>query len=100
MADGAKLARPLCVTLRVVIDDVSAVRVVALHGRLDLESLAAFAEIAADLSVGMRCDLTNLKSADHAGMDLLARLCDHGVDVVGASPYIAMCLADARKNEH
>jgi ABC-type transporter Mla MlaB component len=78
-----------------VIDDVSAKRVVALHGRLDLESLAAFAEIAADLSVGMRCDLTNLKSADHAGMALLARLRSQGVLVVGASPYIEMCINEA-----
>jgi len=85
------------VTLRLVVDDQSGRRTVLLHGRLDAESLAAFAMTAAELTAGMRCDLTHLKSVDEVGLELLARLCDRGVEMVGASPYLEMRLDSARK---
>jgi ABC-type transporter Mla MlaB component len=83
------------VTLKVVLDDAGT-RAVALHGRLDMESLIAFAATAAELTVGMRCDLTQLKSADEAGLELLTRLSDRGIELVGASPYIELRLDGVR----
>ncbi len=85
-------------TLRVAIDNRSQPRTVVLHGRLDAETLGAFAAIAVELSAGMRCDLSNLQSADELSLDLLASLHSRGVEMVGASPYIAMCMDEARKN--
>jgi hypothetical protein len=86
------------VTLKVgVIGDATA-GTVALHGRLDVESLAAFAGIAAALSPGARCDLTELKSADEVAVVVLAHLRDRGVELVGASPYLELLLQHARED--
>jgi hypothetical protein len=68
---------------------------VALHGRLDVESLGAFAGIAAGLSPGSRCDLSELKSADDLGVVVLAQLRGRGVELVGVSPYLEMLLEHA-----
>jgi ABC-type transporter Mla MlaB component len=84
------------VTLKVGVADDAVSRTVALHGRLDVESLAAFAGIAARLSPGMRCDLTELKSADDLGLAVLAELRGRGVELIGASPYLELCLEHAR----
>jgi ABC-type transporter Mla MlaB component len=85
------------VTLKVGVIDDSRPRTVALHGRLDTESLAAFAGIAAALSPGAHCDLTELKSADDVGVVVLAQLRDRGVELVGASPYLELLLEHARE---
>jgi ABC-type transporter Mla MlaB component len=84
--------------LRATTDNEHGTPVVALHGRLDTESLAAFAGIAEELVAGMRCDLTHLKSADDVGLALLVQLGDRGVEMVGASPYLEICLEQARTN--
>jgi hypothetical protein len=84
------------VTLRVGVVDEAGSRVVALHGRLDVESLAAFAGIAAALPPGSRCDLTELKSADDVGVVALAPLSGRGVMLVGVSPYLELLLEHAR----
>lgn len=84
-------------TLKVGVLDEAGARTVALHGRLDVESLAAFAGIAAGLSPGMRCDLTELKSADDVGVVALAHLRGRGVDLVGASPYLELLLEHVRE---
>jgi ABC-type transporter Mla MlaB component len=86
------------VTLKVGVLDDAIPRTVALHGRLDVESLAAFAGIAAGLSPGARCDLTELKSADDVGVVVLAELRGRGVALVGASPYLELCLEHARED--
>ena len=83
-------------TLKVALTEDPGPRTVALHGRLDVESLAAFAGIAAGLSPGMRCDLTELKSADDVGVVVLSELRGRGVELVGASPYLELCLEHAR----
>ncbi len=85
-------------TLKVGVIDDTRPRTVALHGRLDAESLAAFAGIAAGLSPGARCDLTELKSADDVGVVVLAQLRDRGVELVGASPYLELLLEHARED--
>jgi len=85
------------VTLKVGVFGDASPATVALHGRLDVESLAAFAGIAAGLSQGARCDLTDLKSADDLGVVALAQLRDRGVDLVGVSPYLELLLEHARK---
>jgi ABC-type transporter Mla MlaB component len=84
------------VTLKVGVVGDAGLRTVALHGRLDVESLPAFAGIAAGLSPGMRCDLTELKSADDVGVAVLADLRGRGVELVGASPYLELRLEHAR----
>jgi hypothetical protein len=84
------------VTLKVGVVDHVGARTVALHGRLDVESLPAFAGIAAGLSPGMRCDLTELRSADDVGVVVLAELRGRGVELVGVSPYLELCLEHAR----
>jgi ABC-type transporter Mla MlaB component len=85
------------VTLKVGVVDDAGPRTVALHGRLDVESLAAFAVVAAGLVPGTRCDLTALKSADDVGVVVLAHLRERGVELVGASPYLEMLLEHARE---
>jgi ABC-type transporter Mla MlaB component len=85
------------VTLKVGVVDDAGSRTVALHGRLDVESLAAFAGIAAGLSPGARCDLTELKSADDVGVVVLAQLRERGVALVGVSPYLELLLEHARE---
>ena len=84
-------------TLKVGLVGNASPRTVALHGRLDEESLAAFAAIAAGMSPGARCDLTELKSADDAGVVALVHLRDRGVELVGASPYLELLLQHARE---
>jgi ABC-type transporter Mla MlaB component len=84
------------VTLKVGVIDEAGPPTVALHGRLDVESLAVFAGVAAELSPGARCDLTELKSADDLGVVVLAHLRDRGVQLVGVSPYLEMLLEHAR----
>ena len=84
-------------TLRVGVIDDAGPRTVALHGRLDAESLVAFAGLAAGLSSGARCDLTELKSADDVGVVVLAHLRERGVELIGASPYLELLLAHARE---
>jgi ABC-type transporter Mla MlaB component len=83
--------------LRATAGNEDGTHVVALHGRLDVESLEVFAAIAAELTVGTRCDLSHLQSADTVGLALLVQLGDRGVQMVGASPYIELCLDQARK---
>jgi hypothetical protein len=48
------------------------------------------------LAPGTRCDLTELKSADDVGVVVLAHLRGRGVELVGASPYLELCLEHAR----
>jgi len=86
------------VTLKVGVLDDAGARTVALHGRLDVESLAAFAGIAAGLAPGARCDLTELRSADDVGVVVLAHLRERGVALVGASPYLELLLEHARED--
>lgn len=85
-------------TLKVGVLDDAGPRTLALYGRLDVESLAAFAGIAAGLTPGARCDLTELKSADDVGVVVLAHLRERGVALVGASPYLELLLEHAREN--
>ena len=85
-------------TLKVGVIDDAGPRIVALHGRLDVESLPAFAGLAAGLAPGMRCDLTDLKSADDLGVVVLAHLRSRGVELFGVSPYLEMCLEHARED--
>ncbi len=84
-------------TLKVGVIDEAGARTVALHGRLDVESLAAFAGIAAGLAPGARCDLTELRSADDVAVVVLAHLRERGVELVGASPYLELLLNHARE---
>ncbi len=84
-------------TLKIGVIDDARPRTVALHGRLDVESLAAFAAVAAGLVPGTRCDLTELKSADDVGVVVLAHLRERGVELVGASPYLELLLEHARE---
>lgn len=84
-------------TLKVGVIDDPGPRTVSLHGRLDVESLAAFAGIAAGLPPGARCDLTELKSADDVGVVVLAHLRERGVELAGASPYLELLLEHARE---
>ncbi len=84
-------------TLKVGVIDEAVPPTFALHGRLDVESLAAFAGIAAGLPRGSRCDLTELKSADDVGVVVLAHLRERGVELVGASPYLELLLEHAQE---
>jgi len=82
-------------TLRVEVLKEAGPRTVTLVGRLDVESLAAFAVTAAGLAPGARCDLTELKSTDDVGVAVLAQLRERGVELVGASPYLELLLEHA-----
>lgn len=62
-------------------------------GRLDGEAVAELERVVAELSGPVVLDLTNLRSADEAGLGGLRALLARAVAVTGASPYFRLLLA-------
>ena len=68
------------------------VRVVRLEGWLEGEVVAELESVVSGGSGPLRLDLSELRSADKAGLDALRALRAGGVPLVGASPYIRLLL--------
>jgi len=73
----------------------SRTRVVVLQvdGELAREGVAELKRVCASITGRMRVDLSNLRSADDAGLATIRDLESAGAEVVGASPYIRLLLA-------
>jgi len=80
------------VTLYIACESDSGVRVVHLEGWLEGEAVAELERVVSGDSGSLRLDLSELRSADPAGLDALRALRPAGASLVGASPYIRLLL--------
>jgi len=80
------------VTLYIACGSDSGVRVVRLEGWLEGEAVAEFERVVNGETAPLRLDLSELRSADTAGLDLLRAVRQAGASLVGASPYIRLLL--------
>ncbi len=79
-------------TLYIACDSDSGTRVLRLEGWLEGESIAELDRVINGDSGPLRLDLTELRSADAAGLSTLRALIAAGASIVGASPYIRLLL--------
>jgi len=63
-----------------------------LAGRLDLEQSSELLHLYDETDGAMRLDLTDLMSADAAGLDMLRTLRSRGAGLVGLTPYLGLQL--------
>jgi anti-anti-sigma regulatory factor len=80
------------VTLYIACESDSGVRVVRLEGWLEGEAVGELERVVSEGSGSLRLDLSELRSADTAGLDALRALRAAGASFVGASPYIRLLL--------
>ena len=66
--------------------------VIAIDGHLVREGVAELERLCQEVTVPMALDLTYLQGLDVKGVALLNALADTGVELRGASPYIALLL--------
>jgi len=79
-------------TLYIACESDSGIRVVRLEGWLDDETVAELDRVVSGESGPLRLELSELRSADKAGLDALRALRAAGAALVGASPYIRLLL--------
>ncbi len=79
-------------TLYIACESDSDVRVVRLEGWLEGEAVAELERVVSEGSGALRLDLSELRSADTAGLAALRALRAAGASLVGASPYIKLLL--------
>ncbi len=91
-ADARKGTCHLIVTLYIACDSDSGTRVLRIEGWLEGEAVAELERVINGGSGPLRLDLTELRSADTAGLDALRALSAAGASIVGASPYIRLLL--------
>ena len=91
-ADARKATCHLIVTLYIGCDSDSGTRVLRLEGWLEGESIAELERVLNGGAGPLRLDLTELRSADSAGVDALRALSAAGASIVGATPYISLLL--------
>ncbi len=82
--------------LRITLREDCGFTILQLHGSLGHETVPELSHVIAPLRGPWRLDLTELRSVDHDGVEMLTRLRDGGVSFVGMSPYIALCLGLAQ----
>jgi hypothetical protein len=80
------------VTFRITIDQAGGIQVVRLAGWLEGGGVAELERVVGDTSGPLRLDLTELRSADQAGVNCLQALHARDVPFVGASPFIRLLL--------
>ena len=79
-------------TFRVTIARKSGDQILRLAGWLVTEDVADLEGVVSDTAAPLWLDLTELRSADQAGVTLLRALHARGVGFVGASPFIRVLL--------
>ena len=79
-------------TLDIASDSDSGVRIVRLEGWLEGEAVGELERVVTGEAGPLRLDLSELRSADTAGLDALRALRAAGASLVGASPYIRLLL--------
>jgi anti-anti-sigma regulatory factor len=80
-------------TIYIACSSDSGIRVVRLEGWLEAEAVAELERVISGGSGPLRLDLSELRSADTAGLAALRALRAAGTSIVGASPYIKLLLA-------
>ncbi len=85
-------------TLYIACESDAGVRVVRLEGWLEGEAIAELAQVVSAGSGPLRLDLSELRSADAAGLDALRVLRAAGASLVGASPYIRLLLGRMKQS--
>ena len=79
-------------TLYIACGSDSGVRVMRLEGWLEGEDIAELERVINEGSGPLRLDLSELRSADTAGLVVLRALRTAGALIIGASPYIRLLL--------
>jgi anti-anti-sigma regulatory factor len=85
------------VQFKAEIDVYAGFRVVRLAGRLQREHADALMRLCEDAPPPLRLDLTDLVSADPAGLQTLLLIQERGARLESASPYVALQLEGARQ---
>jgi hypothetical protein len=80
------------VTLRMALGEESGVQVLRLAGWLEGGAVAELERVVSGCAEPLRLDLTELRSADPAGLTVLRALRARGAGLVGASPYLRLLL--------
>ena len=79
-------------TLRIACDQASGISVIRLEGWLEGDVVTELERVVAESARPLRLDLTQLRSADPAGLTVLKALRGQGAVLVGASPYLRLLL--------
>src|SRR5262245_20604908 len=82
--------------LRVTVRQSARSTVVQVDGRLTASNLCELEQLVAGIARPAVIDLSNLVSADDAGVATLRSLAGRGVRLLGATPYVSLLLADER----
>ncbi len=90
--DLRKAGCPRFMTIYIGCSSDSGVRVVRLEGWLEGEAVAELERVIEGGSGALRLDLSELRSADKAGLTALRAHRAAGASIVGASPYIKLLL--------
>jgi anti-anti-sigma regulatory factor len=85
------------VQFKAEIEEVGKTRTIRIAGRLGRVEADELRRLCANPRHTLRLDLTDLLSADAAGLETLATLRDRGAALVGASPYITLRLQQTRQ---
>jgi hypothetical protein len=87
-------ARPRLMSLYISASSDSGISIVRLEGWLEGEAVAELERVVSGDSGPLRLDLSELRSADTAGVAALRALRAAGASIVGASPYIKLLLGN------
>lgn len=79
-------------TLYIACESDSGARALRLEGWLEGEAVAELEKVVGEGSGPLRLDLSELRSADRAGITALRAIRAAGASLVGASPYIRLLL--------
>lgn len=82
--------------LRLSVSREDAITVIHVDGRLAASGMRDLDETITGVPGAMIIDLTNLLSADDAGIVALRVLSERGIQLRGASPYVALLLRGDR----
>lgn len=90
--DLRKTGCPRFMTIYIGCSSDSGIRVVRLEGWLEGEAVAELERVIEGGAGALRLDLSELRSADKAGITALRAHRASGASIVGASPYIKLLL--------
>lgn len=79
-------------TIRITFEQDSNERVALIAGWLENDEVVEADRVLSGCSGLLRLDITELKAADAAGLDLLTALRSRGVHLTGASPFMRLLL--------
>jgi ABC-type transporter Mla MlaB component len=85
------------VTVRIRVVDGSPLRRIAVDGRLSHDEVEELEHAVGSPVENVCLDLANLRGADAAGLDALARLQRAGVELRGLSPHLAWQIGASRR---